>query len=255
MQRKEKIIELRGVNFFYGNTPVLEDIDLDIHSGEFIAVLGPNGGGKTTLIKLILGLFTPSSGQIGLFGCEPKYNRHRIGYLPQHVDTKDDVPVTVLEIVLMGLVRSRKLGWFYSQKDRELAYRALDQVEMKEYENYNIAHLSGGQKQRVYIARALASNPDLIILDEPTSNIDPQGKFCFYEFLTSLSSSVTILVVSHDLSITSAGIDALGCLNKRLAYNPEPKLTQEMFELLYGVHRHSCPITRHGPYPESVLPF
>ena len=251
---QEKIIQIRGVNFFYGDNPVLEDVDLDIHPGEFIAVLGPNGGGKTTLIKLMLGLFTPSSGEVRIFGREPKHSVHRIGYLPQHVQVKDDVPVTVLEIVLMGLVRSGKFGWFYSQKDREQAGRALEKVEMRQYENYNIAQLSGGQKQRVYIARALASNPDLLILDEPTSNIDPQGKFCFYEFLTSLSSSVTILVVSHDLSITSAGIHSLGCLNKHLVYNPEPKLTQEMFELLYGVHRHSCPITRHGPYPESVLP-
>jgi len=251
---QENIIQLRGVNFFYGNNPVLEDVDLDVLTVEFIAVLGPNGGGKTTLIKLILGLLNPCSGDIRVFGQEPVRSVHRIGYLPQHVNIKDDVPVTVLEIVLMGLVRSGKFGWFYSQRDRELAFSALEKVEMKNYAKYNITHLSGGQKQRVYIARALVSNPDLLILDEPTSNIDPQGKFCFYEFLTSLSSAVTILVVSHDLSITSAGIDSLACLNKRLVYNPEPKLTQEMFELLYGVHRHSCPITRYGPYPESVFP-
>ncbi len=254
MQNREKIIQLQGVNFFYGNNPVLEGVDLEVSRGEFIAVLGPNGGGKTTLIKLILGLLYPNSGKVSIFGREPKRVVHRIGYLPQHIEIKEDIPVTVLEIVLMGLVRSGKFGWFYSNKDRELAFNALEKVEMKKYSNCNITSLSGGQKQRVYIARALVSNPDLLVLDEPTSNIDPQGKFCFYEFLTSLSNSETILVVSHDLSITSAGIDSLGCLNKKLLYNPEPKLTQEMFELLYGVHRHTCPITRHGPYPEFILP-
>ncbi|MFW6414905.1 MAG: metal ABC transporter ATP-binding protein [Thermodesulfobacteriota bacterium] len=254
MQNREKIIQLSGVDFFYGNSPVLEDIDLEISPGEFIAVLGPNGGGKTTLIKLILGLLTPDCGSIRVFGREPKHSVHRMGYLPQHIDIKEDIPVTVLEIVLMGLVRARKFGWFYSHRDRKLAFDALEKVEMEKYANCNITRLSGGQKQRVFIARALVSNPDLLILDEPTSNIDPQGKFCFYEFLTSLSSAVTILVVSHDLSITSAGIDSLGCLNRKLVYSPEPKLTQEMFELLYGVHRHTCPITRHGPYPEFILP-
>lgn len=250
---QERIVELQGVNLFYRERPILQDIELTVYSRDFLAILGPNGGGKSTLIKLILGLLSPNTGKIRLFGHKSKYKVHKVGYLPQHISVKEDFPVTVLEIVLMGMLQSKKLGCFYRDRDKQQAMHSLEKVEMQDYAGYNINHLSGGQKQRVFIARALVSDPWLLVMDEPTSNIDPQGKFCFYEFLSSLSDSVTILVVSHDLSITSAGINSLGCLNQRLVYNPEPKLTPEMFDLLYGVHRHACPLTVHGPYPESVF--
>ncbi|ACV67328.1 metal ABC transporter ATP-binding protein [Desulfohalobium retbaense] len=249
------VADIQGVDFAYTNGPkVLENVSLRILQGQYLAVLGPNGGGKTTLIKILLGLLKPQQGQISVFGQTPAQARPRIGYLPQYAENRDDFPVSVLDTVLMGVRTKKRWGMRYSAREREKALQSLEEVGLSGYTDRLLGHLSGGERQRVFIARALAADPELLILDEPTSNIDPQAKFCFYEFLAELKASVSIIVVSHDLSITTAHIDSIACVNKTLLYNARPEVTQEMFDLLYGMHeRHTCPMAGFGPSHPGFL--
>ena len=246
------VIDLKDVSLTIQKETILEEIDLSVKDGEFLAVLGPNGGGKTTLIKVILGLMRPTKGEVSIFGQSPIKNRSRIGYLPQHASIQTKFPMNVLNVILMGFVGKRSFGWRYTQWEKERALVALENVGMRHYAEYDVENLSGGQRQRVLIARALVSDPCLLLLDEPTSNIDPQSRFCFYEFLSDLSSKVTILVVSHDLSITASKVSSIACLNRKLIYNEKPEITQDMFSLLYGVHNHNCPMANVFP-SESVF--
>lgn len=241
----DPIVDIRGLRFAYNGQDVLADITLAIAPGERLAVLGPNGGGKTTLLKLLLGILRPTAGTIRIFGEEPGRNSSRIGYVPQRLEgmaERKDLPVLVREVALMGLLAPGRHGFRYPREAVARAEAALDRVEMLALAGRRFCELSGGQKQRTLIARALVSDPALLILDEPTANIDPQGKFCLYEVLSRIGQGVTSLVVSHDMSILAAGVTAVACVNGRLAYAPEPRLTQEMVDLLYGVHRHTCPL-------------
>jgi len=238
-----KIVEIKNVCFAYNGKEVLHDINLSVSEKEYLAIIGPNGGGKTTLLKLILGLLRPNNGIVKVFGESPEKHTDSIGYVPQQIAIKKGFPISVLDTVLMGLTNVYKIGFFHSKSDKEKAVEALKTVEMEDYIHKRISDLSGGQKQRVFLARALVSNPKLLILDEPTSNIDPHGTFCFFTFLEELSKKMTIIVVSHDLNLTASKIYSLACVNKKLIYNSEPFLTDEMMELLYGAHNiHSCSV-------------
>ncbi len=238
-----KVIELKDVSFSYNGTAVLEDINLVVEEKEYIAVIGPNGGGKTTLLKLILGLLNPQKGEIKVFNQPPNKVYGKIGYVPQHINFKYGFPVSVLDVVLMGITPKFRLKFSYSKKEKEKAYESLDYVGMKNFVNNKIAELSGGQAQRVFLARALVSNPELLILDEPTSSIDPHGTFCFYTFLEELSRKITIMVVSHNLSLVASNIDSIACVNKNLIYTKNSELTPEMMSLMYGTHdEHSCSV-------------
>lgn len=235
------IVEIDNVNFSYERELVLENVSLKVSKGDFLAILGPNGGGKTTLLKLILGLIKPDYGNISVFGEKPGKLNQRIGYVPQYSYINKNFPLSVVESVLMGLTKKKMLSFRYSQDDRDSAFDALDKVDMKEYAEMQIHDLSGGQRQRVLLARALISEPDLIILDEPTSNIDPYGKFCFFTFLEELSREKTIIVVSHNINVIATKINRVACVNRFLYYNSEPVLTKEMVEILYGTHdEHIC---------------
>lgn len=243
----EPVVSVSGASFSYDGQPVLDGVDLTVSRGDFLAVLGPNGGGKTTLLRLIMGLLTPGAGRVAVFGRAPGEARGRIGYVPQQVAggmLRRDFPVTVREVVLMGLLApgGARRGFFWSAADKERAARALERVEMGRYASRRFPALSGGQQKRVLIARALVSGPELLILDEPTANIDPQGKFCFHEVLSRLTRDVTTIAVSHDLSLLTAGVTAVACVNGSVLYNPAPELTQEMIALIYGVHSHHCPM-------------
>jgi zinc transport system ATP-binding protein len=233
---------LEDVSFSYGSTRVLDSVHLNVAQGEFMAVLGPNGGGKTTLIKLVLGLLKPAAGRVRVFGREPGAILSEVGYVPQQSLIRPEFPVTVLDIVLTGLSTRGKLGWRYAKDQKHTAMEVLDRVGMLGLEGKRFGDLSGGQKQRVLIARALVSGPKLLLLDEPTSNIDPQGKFCFYHFLEGLKDAITILAVSHDLGILASRLTSVACINRALLHNPHPELTTEMVTLLYGTHdARSCP--------------
>jgi zinc transport system ATP-binding protein len=245
----EPVVRVRGVSFSYDGQNALSGVDLDVGRGDFLAVLGPNGGGKTTLLRLILGLLRPVEGTVRVFGQEPDRARGRVGYVPQQVAggmLRRDFPITVREVVLMGLLGpGRPGGWrgfWWGAADRKRADAALEKVEMDRYAGRRFPALSGGQQKRVLIARSLVADPELLILDEPTANIDPQGKFCFHQVLSRLTREVTTIAVSHDLSLLTAGVTAVACVNNALIHNPAPELTPEMIALIYGVHSHQCPM-------------
>ncbi len=241
----QPVIDIRDLTYAYDGQPALSRVGLTVSPGDRLAVLGPNGGGKTTLLKLILGILQPTSGSVRVFGRAPGERSSHIGYVPQRLEgaaSRKDLPIRVIEVTLMGLLAPGRRGFRYSREEIDRAEAALRQVEMYAYKDKRFCDLSGGQQQRTLIARALVSDPELLILDEPTANIDPQGKFCLYEVLSRIGHGVTTLVVSHDMSILAAGVTAVACVNGQLLYAPEPRLTKEMVDLLYGVHSQSCPM-------------
>lgn len=224
----------------------LEDVHFSIKKGEYLAVLGPNGGGKTTLLKLMLGLLSPSKGSIRMFDETPSNAVARIGYVPQYTQARPDFPISVMDAVLMGMVGSQRrffgAHWHKNSETTDRVSAILDQVGLHGRERAAFATLSGGQRQRVIVARALISNPDILLLDEPTASIDPHGAFCFYEFLSALQGPRTIVVVSHDLSITSTDCSAIAFVNRRVLLHRGSELSPDMLSMLYGQHGKSCPI-------------
>jgi zinc transport system ATP-binding protein len=251
----QNIIEVRDLNFSYNGQPVLRDVDLEVETGDFMAMIGPNGGGKTTLLKLMLGLLSADRGQILIFGKSPKAVSHRIGYVPQDVHINKDFPVSVLDVVLMGKLKPGR-GWTrHSKNDRAAARQSLEKVEMADFDARRIGELSGGQLQRVFVARALVTEPELLFLDEPTASIDSKGQREFYALLKELNETITIIVVSHDLMVVSGYVKSVACVNQRLHYHGHAELTGEMIELMYQCTAEEvCPVEliAHG-VPHRVL--
>jgi zinc transport system ATP-binding protein len=249
------IIDIRDLNFSYNRQPVLLDVNLDIKTGDFMAMIGPNGGGKTTLLKLMLGLLSADRGRIRVLGKPPNDVCHRIGYVPQDVHINKDFPVSVLDVVLMGKLKPGR-GWSrHSREDRIAALQALGKVEMTDFHNRRIGELSGGQLQRVFVARALVTEPELLFLDEPTASIDTKGQREFYALLKELNQTITIIVVSHDLMVVSGYVKSVACVNQRLHYHGHAELTGEMIELMYQcTAEEACPVEliAHG-LPHRVL--
>jgi zinc transport system ATP-binding protein len=250
----EPIIEIRNLWFAYNGQTTLREVNLELYRGDFVAVIGPNGGGKTTLLKLMLGLLKPQAGTIRIFGRPPHEASRRIGYVPQDVHINRNFPVTALDVVSMGLINTPRTG---GPGDRRLAaLAALDQMEMADDAERRIGALSGGQRQRVFIARALVSQPRLLLLDEPTASIDSKGQADFYRILRSLNQSISILVVSHDLMAISSYIKSVACVNKSLHYHHQAEITAEMLEAMYpGTLEGACPVelVAHGLVPHRVL--
>ncbi len=208
----KKQIEVRNLSFSYNHTPVLENIDLDVYEGDFLALIGPNGGGKTTFVKLLLGLRTPQKGTIKILGTTPRKARSRIGYLPQYIHFNMDLPINVIDIVLQGRLLRNKL--FYTQKDRKIAAKQMERMRITDLTHRRIKELSGGQRQRVLLARALCMEPEILILDEPTASIDPKGQKEIYALLKALPQ--TKIVVSHDINILFEGVNRVAHINKTL---------------------------------------
>ena len=251
----QNIIEIRELHFNYNGQPVLKDVSLDVNEGDFMAMIGPNGGGKTTLLKLMLGLLLPDGGRIRVFGKVPREVSHRIGYVPQDVHLNKHFPVSVLDVVLMGKLKPGKKRLRHSRKDHMAAQRALDKMEMGKYHDRRIGELSGGQLQRVFVARALVTDPELLFLDEPTASIDTKGQKEFYSLLKELNTKVTIIVVSHDLMVISGYVKSVACVNQRLHYHDHAELTGEMIEMMYHCTAEEvCPVEliAHG-LPHRVL--
>ncbi|AZL53435.1 metal ABC transporter ATP-binding protein [Aliarcobacter skirrowii] len=208
------LIKIKNLFFKYQKTDILENVNLTIKDDDFLAIIGPNGGGKSTLLKLILGLLPLQSGKI-----EKYIKNSQIGYVPQNTNLNIDFPITALEVVLMGHVSSKKRIFGYSKDEISCALESLNQVGMKDYANKKIGDLSGGQRQRVFIARALCSNPKIMLLDEPTASIDVQGQQEIYELLKELNKSICIVVVSHDLSILLNYAKNVAHINRSLVYH------------------------------------
>ena len=209
-----ELINISNLYYKYHKTDVLENINLSIKDDDFLAIIGPNGGGKSTLLKLILGLLTPINGKI-----DKKIKNSLIGYVPQNTNLNIDFPITALEIVLMGHIVSKKRIFGYSKEDIACAMESLKKVSMEKFANSKIGDLSGGQRQRVFIARALCSNPKIMLLDEPTASIDVKGQREIYELLKELNKSICIVVVSHDISVLLNYAKNVAHINKNLVYH------------------------------------
>jgi zinc transport system ATP-binding protein len=233
----EPVISLSDVTFSYGGEPALEHVTLSVNPCEAVCIVGPNGGGKTTLVKLVLGLLTPHRGTIRVFGLPPRDARPRIGYMPQHVQYDPQFPATALDIVLMGRLGQRGwagvLGW-HGQADRRAAADALDQVGLADVGPRPFALLSGGQRQRVLIARALCCDPDLLLLDEPTANVDSAIEARLLELLRALNYRMTIVMVSHDLGFVSGLVERVICVNRRVVVHPTSEMTGQAIRDIYG---------------------
>ena len=246
----KELVKLENVWVHHDSVPVLEAINLSIESNDFLGIIGPNGGGKTTLLKVILGLIKPSRGRVTVLGMSPERGRKHIGYISQVNLFDHDFPISVLEVVLMG--RYNKSGLFqrYSEEDRKTAIAALKTVEMLGYKDRQVGKLSGGEQQRVFIARALATSPELLLLDEPTASIDPTMQAEFYELLDKLKETMAIVLVSHDISAVSIYVNEIACLNRQLFYHGSKEVTAEELEKTYH-----CPIQliAHGTVPHRVL--
>lgn len=208
---KPSLITLKNISFAYDKELVLEDINLQIYANDFLAIIGPNGGGKSTLLKLILGILTPNKGIIT--------KTSSIGYVPQNTNINTDFPIKVIEVVMMAQGLSKKRLFGYPKEDIIKAKEILAQVGMAEYADKKIALLSGGQRQRVMIARALFSNPKVLILDEPTSSIDVAGQRQVYELFKKLNQNMTIIVVSHDISIIMGYASKVAHINHHLSFH------------------------------------
>ncbi|SMD04795.1 zinc transport system ATP-binding protein [Desulfocicer vacuolatum DSM 3385] len=240
-----QVVEIKNMSFAYQARNVLKDVNLTVPQGDFATIVGPNGGGKTTLLKLLLGLLPPSSGTIKIFGTSPAKSRVKIGYMPQYSHLDMQFPVTVMDVALMGRLARCKWGR-YSSRDRDAAATALEEVKMDTFKETHFNALSGGQKQRVLIARALCSEPELLLLDEPTSNIDQESEKDLFNILQRLNHRMTILLVSHDLGFTSQVVKSVICVNRQVVIHPTTTIDGTMIKDIYGGdlkmirHDHRC---------------
>ncbi len=231
-----EIIKLTDVSFSWNRGfPILENVNLSICNCETVCIVGPNGGGKTTLLNLILGLISPNSGTIRIFGKSPEQARTRIGYMPQYSRLDLQFPVNVMDVVLMGRLR-RGFWGRYSKADRDIAKEVLDEMSVADLASRSFAELSGGQRQRVLIARALACNPDILLLDEPTANVDPGFQEQFYEKLRELRKRMSILIVSHDVGFVASDINTVVCVNHGVVVHDAASITPEAISQVYGYH-------------------
>lgn len=243
------LVEAEGVSFHYGRVPVIEGVGLTVRAGEFVALVGPNGSGKSTLLKVLLGSLQPSSGMVRLFGERPSRvtERARIGYVPQRPVLDSEVPATVEEIVAAGRLARR--GWWRPLRrgDREVVHHALESVGLEGLARLPLNELSGGQQQRAFIARAFASEPDLLLLDEPIAGIDAESQRRFRDSITHLidEHGAGVLLVSHELSAVAAELDRVVVLKRRVLFDGPPSdLAASGVSL--GIHREDLPLWLEG---------
>lgn len=241
----DPIIALDDLSFSYNGQHVLEHVDLAIADRDFACMVGPNGGGKTTLLKLVLGLLTPTSGHVRVFGQSPQQARPRMGYMPQHAQVDPHFPASVMDVVLMGRLAPGNSWGRFSRADRDGAAEALRLVDLADLRRRPFADLSGGQRQRALIARALAASPELLLLDEPTSNLDVRMEGELYELLQKLNERLTIVLVSHDLGFVSQFVKSVVCVKHTVTVHPTSEVTGEIIQEIYGDvrlvrHDHRC---------------
>ena len=249
------IVEICDVTFGYDGESVLQDVNLSIQHKDFVAMIGPNGGGKTTLLKLILGLLSPDEGTVRVNGESAQQASPCIGYVPQNVNINSNFPISALDVVLMGKLNPKKRWARRSMSNRRDAMAALERLDMASHAEKKIGALSAGQRQRVFIARALVTQPQLLLLDEATASIDTRGQADFFKLLKELNDDITILVVSHDLLVISRYVKSVACMNRQLHYHHQAEITGEMLETMYPCAAEEvCPVelVAHG-LPHRVL--
>ncbi|WP_200762650.1 metal ABC transporter ATP-binding protein [Nitrosophilus alvini] len=214
---KKPAISVKNLYFKYDKEFVLQDISVDIYENDYIAVIGPNGGGKSTFVKILLGLLKPDRGEVKIYGKKPEYARELIGYLPQMINFNLDLPISVEEVVLQGRLKKGKL--FYSKDDRKKTDETLSKMGLTGLKKRKIEELSGGQRQKVLIARALCSEPKILIFDEPTASIDIEGQKEIYKILKELD--LTKIVISHDINILFEGVNRVAYINRKIYMHEE----------------------------------
>lgn len=238
------LVELKSVSFGYRDEPVIDQVNLMIRDGDFIGMIGPNGGGKSTIIRIIMGLIVPWNGEVIVS------RDINIGYLPQTHSFDSRFPISVLEVVLSGLLKNQGITTRVRNKDKRKAYEVLEKVGMVDLAKRSIGELSGGQMQRVFIGRALISSPQLLILDEPVTYVDNRFEQELYNLLELISRETAILLVSHDVGQIVSSVRTIACVNRQLHYHPSNQITEEILE------SYNCPIDliTHGHVPHRVLP-
>ena len=227
------VIEISNLTFSYGTEVVLEDVNLSVEEGDFASLVGPNGGGKTTLFKLMLGLLEPQRGKVRIFGKTPARGRRHIGYLTQQMRFDSSFPVTVMDVVLMGRLSRGLHPGPYSRRDSLVAEDVLQEVELFDQRKRPFAELSGGELQRVLIARALACEPQALLLDEPTANLDLQAEKEFYELMHKLNERLSIIIASHDLYIVSSYVDRVICVKRKVEVHPTGEINEALVRQMY----------------------
>lgn len=245
-----KVIQIENLTVRYGDAPVITDICLDVYEGDYLGIIGPNGGGKTTLLKSIIGLVKPVHGKISIFGKNPDKTRGLVGYVPQITALEKKFPIRVREVVLTGRLNgSFRIFHKYSDDDLKVADDLIERVGIGKLSNRMIGELSGGEFQKMLIARALAADPRILLLDEPTASVDAGSRDQIFALLKEINKKVTIILVTHDLLAISSYVRTLACLNETLVYHGGTELSEEAVKTLYG-----CPIDliAHG-VPHRVL--
>ncbi len=243
-------VELENVSAGYGSITAVQGVNLAIEEGSFTGIIGPNGGGKSTILKLMLGLIQPWQGKVRIFGREPHYFRHLIGYVPQAASSNRQFPISVRQVVLQGrLAGSTPFFHRYHKWDHQIVERCLTRLDILDLANRQIGQLSGGQWQRVLIARALVVQPRILLLDEPTSGLDASSSSLVYELLQELNQELSIVMVTHDTIAISSCVKDIACINYTLHYHGEPDISPELVMQVYG-----CPVDliAHG-VPHRVL--
>ena len=242
-------VSLENVCVRYGEVSVLENVNLCVYENEILGIIGPNGGGKTTILKVILGLVAPDSGHVSVFGGSISGNRHLIGYVPQHSSFDRQFPASAWDVVMMGRLAPGKCFRGFDDEDRRVCEGALGTVDALSFKDKQIGDLSGGERQRVLVARALACEPKILLLDEPTASTDRKIESRFYELLGKLKKRLAVVLVSHDIGAVSVYVDKIACVNQRLYYHDEKEISAHEIAKMYR-----CPVEliAHG-VPHRVL--
>lgn len=247
---KQPIIQLHHISAAYDKKQVLEDINLTVYDKDFLGVIGPNGGGKTTLMKIILGLLSPTRGDIHFFQNGIETSAISMGYLPQYSSIDKKFPISVYDVVLSGLNRQKSLFRRFSPQQHEQVQHTITRMGLDGLEKRAIGQLSGGQLQRALLGRALVSNPQVVILDEPNTYIDKRFEAQLYKLLEEINQHCAIILVSHDIGTVLQNVKTIACVNGTLDYHPDTELPSEWLEEHFG-----CPIdlVGHGNLPHRVL--
>lgn len=240
MQRDKNptVLEIKDLSFAYDKELVLEKINLDVKEKDFLALIGPNGGGKSTLLKLILGINPLQQGTLKIFNQSSTQKLSQIGYVPQNTNVNINFPIKVIEVVMMGVAKKSSFSFGYTKEEISHAMNILKQVGMEDEAQKRVGSLSGGQRQRVMIARALYANPKILLLDEPTASIDVDGQKQIYKLLKELNKSITIIVVSHDLSVILEYATKVAHINKKLSYHDISSMQKEF----HSTSNHICEV-------------